>query len=129
MMVLLSNSQKDDRRPGFVRQRQGGAHFLVHSVKLGQNQTINRSARRLPKHFVLRQAVVTHQGFAHQDAKVGLILRHELAQRLHQWHVILHATRCIDQDDVVAVGGGVLNGGFGDGTGIFGIALRKERDV
>jgi len=132
MIVLLPRPAKRNRHPRQVSERQRRAHLVAHGVKLRQHDPINRTRvpsrrQRLLKHGQLIHPVIPHERLADEQYQIGPRLRHQLGQRLHQGHVVLHPPGRIDEHDVVSVLGGLGNGGLGHCGGILGVALVVER--
>lgn len=48
-------------------------------------------------------AIVADQSFTDEEHEVWLVLHNELGQGAHQWLVVLHSTRGVDQHDVMTL--------------------------
>lgn len=128
---MLPDAQKHDRNARRMHHANQRADHIPHRIALADNKAIQATPRAKAgvKAPGLGHAIRPDQGLADHEDLVRAGRGGEFLQRGHQAGVVVAAAGGVDEDDVEGVGGGMGDGGFGDGGGVFAVALFVEFDL
>lgn len=135
--VLLTDTNKDDRFPSRVHHVDGSTNLVVNSVKLGQNDPINRPwvvfdsevDQGLVELCQLVNGVVSDESFSNEEHHVWLVDVHKLCQLSHEPFIALHSASRVNQHNVILLVPGLLQSLFGNHSWIVLVPLLIKRDV
>mmetsp|Transcript_9143 Transcript_9143/g.12979 ORF Transcript_9143/g.12979 Transcript_9143/m.12979 type:complete len:204 (-) Transcript_9143:675-1286(-) len=131
MSILLPGPNEHDGSARNMRHGQGGTDLIAHGIEFGEHDAIDlppvsTASERTIEHGQLIHPIVPHEGLADEEHQIRRIIHHELGQRLHERHVVLHASRRVDEDDIVIMLRGVPYGGGCDRGWILGVSHLME---
>lgn len=133
--VLLADADEDDGLARGVHHVEGRANLLVDGVELGHDDAIDNSwilvlngevDKRLVELGQLVNRIIANQCLTDEQDRVRLVDVDELRERSHQGLVALHSASGVDENDVVLLALGFLQGFFGDDGRVILVALLVE---
>ena len=136
--VRLPCAHKDDGLARGVNHIQGSANFLVNSVELGHDDSVDNSwililngkvDQRLVELGQLINRIITNKSFTNKQDSIWLIDMNQLSECSHQGLITLHSSGSVNKDNIIFLAFSFLQSLFGNNCWIIFVAFLIKRNV
>lgn len=123
MRILLADADENDRFAGSLHHVESGADLIVHSIKLCQDNSVDRPRivfvvgevdQGLVELRQLINRVISNESFSYEKHNFRFVNMDQLGQLSHQTLIALHPSGSVDQNNIVASLLGFCDSFFGN---------------